>query len=321
MSLIKVFTGEEALAAIRTAPQRVFTIRKRQGEAKTYKGGAYFLDSKFNIQPDMDSKPISMDGWFSIRNVMLTRDIADPSNKDDKRNEFEGSRLVVQSTVSRLRAFGEFLRELHPVWISTIESLVEDKTIKMGQRAIHGIICDSYGPDHKTKANEPIEDPLVNFKLNFNICSPQHPNKLLAGKPNTEIYDYNTEYVDENGITQYKLAMVEDDDGNMVPVNDKNVHKFVTNNSEVMRGRIHISSCCVSASWISLSMMANKLVIKPGCTAGFSDELPNDDQMKALKETLKAPAVPAVEPVVEAVQAAPAEPSNDADVDDILNNI
>jgi hypothetical protein len=83
---IRVFTAEEAEAAANANASKVLVIEKKKDE-KAYKGTT-FQNAFFNIGTDAKKE-----GWFSIEDVELSNGVADPDVKDDKRNEFEGTRL------------------------------------------------------------------------------------------------------------------------------------------------------------------------------------------------------------------------------------
>jgi hypothetical protein len=248
----------------------------------------------------------------------LTCGVADPEDLNDKRNEFEGTRLQHQTSVSKAGAFGEFLSKLNPIFKQNVETLAANGTISLDKKEIHGLVQTHYSASHPEKPNEPMEDGVVRFKIDFDTFPGMYKHKFLRGQPRTQFFDYSTRYIDADGREQFKVAMVENDDGEMEPVTTKNLHKFVTKGSIIRRGRIMMPSVPVSKSYVSLPIVCNRIILETGADDGFSDDAPvvntNTNVKAALAPTPAATQTTPTAPVT--VEEAPAAVTQ-AEVDDI----
>jgi hypothetical protein len=310
---VKVFTAEEALAAINADPSKVQVIEKKK-ETKAYKGTT-FLNAFYNI--DGTKKQ----GWFSIEDVPLTIGVADPEDLNDKRNEFEGTRLQLQTSVSKAGPFGEFLVKLDPVFKQNVETLAANGTINLDKKEIHGLVQTHYSANHPEKPNEPMDDGIVRFKLDFDTFPATYPHKFLRGQPKTQFFDYSTRYVDENGREQFKIAMVENDAGDMEPVTSKNLHKFATKGSIIRRGRIMMPSVPVSKGYVSHPIVCNRVILETGAEDGFSDDAPpaTNANVKAAFVPKPTQTTPTATATTSVETEAPTANVNQAEIDDITN--
>jgi len=263
---IKVFTANELLVALKEHPGEVLGVETKK-ETKRYVGGVKYLSVFFNI-----GEFRKREGWFLIENVELSIGVADPNNKNDKRNELEGSRMQLQTSLSKAGDMGQALRLLDAEWKESIRRLVANNSIAMGARKVHELMQFTLSEENKTNPGGVIEDPIIRFKVNFGLFPPKYRYTFLVGKPKTQFYDYTKKYTDTNGKVQYCAATVINSEGKEEPVSEKNLHLFVTNGSVLRSARIMISSGAISQSWISLPIEINRAVIEPGCLAGFSDE-------------------------------------------------
>lgn len=312
---VKVFTAQEALKAVNDDSSKVLVAEKKKDD-KTYKG-TRFLNAYYNIGTDAKKE-----GWFSIENVELSNGVADPNNKEDKRNEYEGTRLQLETTVSKAGDFGEFLLKLNPEWKKLVTQLSEAGTINMKDRKIHGLVQSTLSDENKTNPGGVLEDPIVRFKIDFDAFPQKYKHKFLVGQPRTQFFDYRTRYVDENGREQFKAATVVNDNGEEELVTDKNMHLFITRGSIIRRGRIMMPSIAVSQSWCSHPIVMNRCVLEPGSEDGFSDDAPiaNVNVAAALTQVV-TPSPPVVTPSPALVAPSPAlvEETQSAEVDDIAN--
>lgn len=278
---IKVYTAEEALAAVQANPNKVLTAEKKKDD-KPCKGGSRFLNAYWTVGAD-----VKKDGWFSIENIPLSDGIADPSNKNDKRNDFDGTRLQLQTSVSRAGAFGQFLNLLNPGWRTYVDSLIKDGVINANGKKVHDLLQLTLSDNNEKTPGAKIEDPIIRFKIDFGTFPQLYKHKFLVGQPKTQIFDFRTEYTDDKGNKQYKPAMVKDPaTGADVPVNEKNIHLFVTKGSVLRKGRIMITSLAISQSWISLPIYINRAVIEPGAEEGFSDDTPSATVNNAVRDAV-----------------------------------
>jgi len=262
---IKVFTAEEALAAAKADVSKVLTIEKKK-VSKLYKG-TEFLNAQWNI-----GASVKKEGWYNIEDVELTDGIADPANKDDKRNEFDGIRLHLQTTLSRCGPFGEFLMTLNPQWRKQVTDMGNNNVIDIEGRKIHDLLQLNLSRKNEKNPGGKIEDPIIRFQVEFYPFPAKYPHSFLRGLPKTQFFDARTEYKDEKGVTQYKIATVTRDDGSEEPITEANVHKFVTAGSKIVKARLMMHSVPVSSSWVSLPIIANRVVLMPGGAGGFSDD-------------------------------------------------
>ena len=295
---IKVFTPAEYLAAI-NADSAGFLLIEKKKEEKVYKG-TRFLNAWFNVGASKRSN-----GWFQIEDVLIPMGIADPADKTDKRNEFEGTRLQFASTVSKAGTFGQLLSKLQPEYRKQIDALVAAGTINLAGKTVRDIITVVHGPNSKN-AGQPIEDPYISLKIDFDPYPATFKPAFLAGLPRTQILDWRTRTVDANGVEQFQPAKVMNEAGVEELVNDKNLHKFVTPGSIIRRGRVNIPSVTVFKDGISMPINAARMIIEPGNAAKFSDDAPVN--AAALKTALAPAVAVAVVPAAVAVPAAPAAP-------------
>ena len=303
---LRVYKASEALASVEQDGSKVLNIQKKK-EDKVFKG-TRFLYANFNIAGDTKK-----DGWFSFENVELSTGMADPADETDKRNEFEGTRLQLQTSVSRAGVIGEFLQQLQPAWEETVANSVDAGDIVKGTRRVHGIVQSKLSEENAENPGGDIEDPIIRFKIDFRPYPARYPRTFLRGQPKTKIYDYRTAYTDDKGTTQYHLAKVEDPDtGELVDVTTDNIHLFVTAGSVIKSGRITMPSVAVSQAWISLPITINRAVIEPGAEAGFSDEVPVARHNALLAELAAPVAVPVAE---QAVEEPTEEPTEDTTLD------
>jgi hypothetical protein len=284
---IKVFTAEEVLAAALADPSKILTLEKKKDD-KTYKG-TRFLNAFYTIGADTKKE-----GWFSVENIELTDGVADPANNKDQRNEFEGTRLQLQTSLSKAGAFGQFLMLMDPAWRKLVADSAASGLINMNGRKIHPLVQTHLSENNPKNPNAPVDDPIIRFKIDFDTFPQKYMHKFLVGQPRTQFFDYRTRYIDENGREQFKIAMVKNDAGEDEPVTDKNLHKFVTKGSILRKGRLMAPSVPVSQSWCSHPIYINRAVIEPGAESGFSDE--SGDAVVA-NANVKAALTPVVAPV------------------------
>ena len=316
---IKVFTTEEALEQAQTAPDSMVTVTRKKNPKK-FKGSE-FLNIVFNIKQFHGKQ-----GWFSAKNIELSSGLADPADKEDKRNDYVATRLQFATTVSMAGDFGKFLQILNDQWLKAIQQLIDSKTIDVGNREIKGLMQTHLSQNNAENPGGMIEDPIIRFQIKFDKFSEKHPVAAIRGKQMTEFYDARTKYVDEDGKPNYKLALVINDYGEEEPVNSDNMHKFVTKGSVLKHVRLMIQSPCISQNCVSCPIVATRVVIMPGGGGGFTDEFVDDEDEETLHNVLTAPApaveVANVESVTEAATVVPDQvPVQNPDIEDMLNDL
>jgi hypothetical protein len=261
---IKVFTAEESRDATRTS--KVLIVEKKK-EDKAYKGTKFF-NVFFNINTFKRKN-----GWFSAENITLSRGVADPANIEDVRNEFKGTRLQLQTTVKRAGAIGEFLLAVHFEWLECVKHLAEQGIIDLAKRDVHNVVTTHRSLKAKEDPGAELDDPLISFKVDFEKYPAKYPIATLVGQPKTVFLDYDTAYMDGE-IEKYREAKV-DVDGQIVPVAENNLHLFANNGAEMKKLRINIASASQSQGWVSMPVLACRVVLKTGPPEGFSDDMPS----------------------------------------------
>jgi hypothetical protein len=316
---IKVYPASTLHAAVNADASKVLVIEKKKDE-KLYRG-TRFLNVYVNVGSELKKEL-----WVAIEDVELTIGVADPSNAEDKRNEFEGTRLQLQTTVSRCGDFGQFLMKLNPYWKSQVERLAKEGLVNLNGRRVHDLLQLNLSESNQKNPNGVIEDPVIRFKVDFSTFPPRYKHRFLVGQPRTQFFDYRTAYADEKGVTQYKPAMVTDPiSGEMVPVTAANLHLFATKGSIIRRGRVMIPSVAISQSWVSIPINIARAVIEPAAESGFSDEFPTGTPMITMAEMPVAPmAVPMAAPTM-LLTASPTTPDPVAadgdEISQVLNAI
>jgi hypothetical protein len=267
---VKVFTDSELLAAVEANADNVLQIVRKKEPKKI--NGTEFCDARWNI-----AGLTNKEGWFNVSNIELSDGVADPNNKLDKRNEFnkpDGTskmRLVLQTTLGKSGNFGKALHVLNGSFCKRVQELVDGNKAFAG-RKLHELFQYKLSLENKNNPGGDIEDPVLRFQMDFNNFPAKYPHKFLQNTPKTVIYDARTETTAADGTVQYKEAEVEVN-GVMTKVNADNVHLFVTRGSKIIKMRCMMPSVPVSQNWISLPITANRVVILPGESSGFSDEV------------------------------------------------
>lgn len=266
MSAITVFSAKDALAAATADRTKIMTAEKKKDD-KAYKGTRY-LNLYFNI-----GNSVKAEGWFNMTDVKLSTGMADPADKLDKRNEYEGTRMQLETSVSRAGDFGKFLLLANETWIEMIQKLAAEGVIVPGARKVHELLQTTLSADNKNNPNGKIDDPLIRFKVDFSAHPEKYRHKFLAGKQKSQILDFTKKYVDADGKVQYQVATVKDpQSGQEVPVNSQNIHLFVKDGAILRSARVMIPSIAISQAWISAPITISRAVIEPGSGGGFSDD-------------------------------------------------
>lgn len=287
---IRVYTAEELLAAVKADATKVLLIEKKKDE-KVYKG-TRFLNTSVVIGADAKK-----DGWISFENVMLKDGMADPANLKDPRNQYEGTRMQLGTSVSESGTLGEALVLLNPAWKQKIAELSAGGFIKIEGKKVHELVNNKLSDDNAKNPGGIIEDGRISFKVDFEPYSQLHPTKILRGLPKTQFYDYNKSYKDERDVVQYHPATVEDPISKLqVPVDKSNIHLFVTERSIIRKGRLSLPGVAISQAWVSLPLLAGKIVLEQGAPEGFSDEVPVDAAAVVRNLFAQVDIAPVVEP-------------------------
>lgn len=322
MSGLKVFTDVEAYNALaplyeawakakesaeaRSNLKKFMDIKikldKTSGKPKEYKG-TFFMNVEYNINGQKSY------GWFKItEDLPINRGIADPTDAKDTRNKHEGLRLTLEIKRSQAGTLGKFIDMLNQVWLMWVEDLVAAQKLIRGSRKIHELMRYRLSEESDTP-NAPIEDPILNLKMERGAFPPSYIHKFLAGNPRVQFFDFTKPA--KGATPPYKVAMLDGD----VPVTLDNMHQFIKFGSVLKAGSIvHFGSAARSASWISMPINIHRVIIAPKPdTIGFSDEIVESAAELADVEEAKEPAAS------QASQASP-NPKPDA-ISEALNMI
>lgn len=261
---VKVYSIDLLATALETG-KPVLTIQKKKTH-KMYKG-TYFLDAFYRLS---DAVPKSS-GWFHIKDIPLTTGVADPADKDDQRNEFEGTRLNVQTNRSVSGTLGVAIDKLEGQWQAQVADGIKTGTIIIDNQKIKSLMQYKTSKKNKTTPNAPIDDPPLRIKIDFDPFPKTFVPSFLAGKPRTQLFDFDKQYTNDKGEIAYREATVIVDDKE-VAVGEKNVHLFITDGSIIKTGRIMMTSVSVSDGWISMPINLITAVIQRGGEGGFEDD-------------------------------------------------
>lgn len=279
---IKVFDAPTALKSIEEKGSSIITIERKKGkDDKTY-SGVRFLNLGFNIGTELKKQ-----GWFSIKDVVITRGPADPEDKNDPRNEYitpTTTQNKLQTSCSNSGPFGEFLLKLNDVWLEKVAEMKARKDIPSTKK-IFELVQARVSENAKENAEEPIEDPIIRFKVDFDKFSDKYPHAFLRGQPKTQFFDYSTRYIDDKGFEKFMPAVIVNENGEEEPVSNANLHKFVKTGAIIRKGRINISSVAVSGPGVSMPMMLTTAVIEQAPDSGFDDEDEPVVDVSAVSET------------------------------------
>ena len=246
-SAIRVFKDLKGLKEHIEKNHNNFVIEGRK-DAKTYQGATFYNN---RIVDPTDSKKYPL--IVRIEDILITGDMQDPDTKDDKKDPDAGNRHVAKFTLTTPNAgdFGQFIYIVDEIYGEWCKKQIDEENVEAGTK-INPIVQRKYSFKHPDKDKRNKDKPIhtLRIKLDFSKYSDKHFQAFLRGKLKTEIYDYSTKYVDDSKIIRYKLAEV---DGK--PVDETNVHKFITRGSRIVEGRIHIESTINST--FGFSMLAD----------------------------------------------------------------
>jgi len=262
---VKVYPIADLKLAIKSGYQ-VLTIQKK-ANAKEY-GGTKFFDLTFYLS----AAAPKVKGWFLIKDVPLTVGVANPKDSEDPRNKFKGTRFNVQTSRDASGVFGEAIDLLQPLWIKAVNDAISSGIIVTEGQKVHDLMQYVTSKKNTTAPNAKIENPPLRMKVDFSLYPGTFSPAFLAGKPRTQLFDYSAQYTDANGKIQYKPAMISDDQGNEVPVDESNMHLFLVKGSIIRTGRISMTSLAVSDGWVSASIHLVTAVVERGTGGGFDDD-------------------------------------------------
>jgi len=269
---IVVFADDKVEAALDKNPNDVLFIEKKK-KNKEYTGTVFY-----NCSLKVDGKKSA--GYISFnKDIPLTKGVADPANKDDQRTKFPGTRLNVETSLSRAGCVGRVLEKMTPSYNAQVTKMIEAGD--MEEKPIHPLMQTHYSTKKDVPVEyrgKPIPDPKIRFKLDFKPYPANFPNKTLAGQPKTQILDWSTRkiIVEKDGKAREEFSaavvLVDGTEDQYEPVGELNVHKFITPGSVLKRGRLQLNSANCNAQCVSLPIIASKLVIQKGAEEGWQED-------------------------------------------------
>lgn len=300
---IKVITPENAAAGAKRKGDSFLSVTKRPG-SKPVQGTTFYQVAINGLTLDAQGKEERASGFFSIENVKI-QGCKDPS----KNTNGVVSKPTLSARYSELGETATFLRGLNSAWHKavqenltkpdpdnkdlTVMDLTDRKVHDIGQWKYSGksLVKDKDGKLLKNTAmlgKDGQEDPIMRWKLAFGkVFHEKCPFAPLRGKPQCIIRD-GTKPIVENGKKTFALATV-NIDGVDRPVDETNVHLFITGGSTLVKGRYMINSASQSQSWISLEVAMIEATIIPGSgVQGFDDEDIDDTTLDATVDDYSA---------------------------------
>jgi hypothetical protein len=262
-----------------------------------------------NFRIICDGKPWE---WISIDDVPVSRGAADPNDATDKRNEFEGTRMNVETNHRNAPLLVYFLWLVDQKYQEAVRAEVAAGRIVQGKREIHTLVRTKLSENNAENPGGEMEKDKwsINMKVSFKLWSNDAPFKPLRGLPKSQILDHEAKYVDARGIEQYESAQVEEN-GKKVPLNENNFYKFINEGAVLRKLRIHLGTVAVSQQYISCPIDLVRAVVETGGPGGFSDEQPVGKQAVVQQHVVQQPAAVAVtqQPVVVATPLVVNEPT------------
>jgi hypothetical protein len=279
---VKVYSIDLLLSAFETG-KPVFTIQKKKTH-KMYKG-TYFLDAFYMLNDAIPKAP----GWFHIKDVPLTVGVADPADKEDQRNKFDGTRMNVQTSRDKSGNLGVAIDKLEAQWQSQVAEGIKNGSIIIDNQKIKSLLQYKTSKKNTTAPNAVIDDPPLRMAIDFTPFPKTFVPSFLAGKSRTQLFDFDKPYTNEKGVTAYREATVIVGDKE-VAVDESNVHLFITNGSVIKTGRIMMTSVSVSDGWISMPINLITATIQRGGDGGFEDDNAGAGVDLSAALTVKTPA-------------------------------
>lgn len=296
MSTIKVRSVENANKWFATKPEVPYTIEKPRNSAK-YQGST-FHPIKFNFP----NGSATHDGWFSFKDVPISF-VPKPLELKDGQTQFGNTnpdRLTLSLRISECGALGEFFEYIDGYWRTAVKKAQDEKKLLAGTRdnpkPIKSFITRYYSEKHKTKPNQPMDDPIVSLRIEFDKFSPNYPVIGLRNRQKTVIYDASTAFLNKEGKVEYKEAVYVDEDGVERPVTAKTFGKWVSPGDKIVSGKFQLNTACYSSMSISAPVCLRELVILPNSgivTFADDDEEISPEIQKILEKNMKRSATDA----------------------------
>ena len=264
MTTTHTFDIAHAVKAITLNPNGtlVLTVQKNK---KTYQ--CTYLDMTFKV-----GNLVSKQCWFLIKDVTLTAGIMDMDRAKTKfvKGDPNKQRLRLTTTVSNSGDLGKFLTLFNPVFIKEINRLVAAKEIIVGKREICEYIQTKVADESPNveARGQHIEDGIIRMSIDFSAPQEWKRKNFPWGKTVTQFFDYDQSYVDDNGKTQYKMAMYKNREGESEQVGENNVHNYITKGSVIKEAIIFMNSPSISSGYVSSKMMVTNCILQRVQEAG-----------------------------------------------------
>lgn len=220
------------------------------------------ISYNFNLNGVLNSS----NGWFIQHNLDM------PVHRD-LQPKLDNSPQPIQSTsiavkLNEAGVFGQFINNIDQLWNVAYETLRIQPQLK--NKPKHDLVTRMFSNSAGVKAGQPLQNPIIRMKLDFTKYSLNHPNKALAGKSKTEIFDTDKPIMVDGKCTAYELYKYNGED-----ININNVTEVISKCTIIKGIMIDISS--ISAGiFLSIPIRVVKIWIK-NVSSGFSndyDELP-----------------------------------------------
>jgi hypothetical protein len=197
--------------------------------------------------------------------ITITKDLADPSNKDDFRNKKKYGNKKFETTVGRSGLFGEMLDLLVPLRDAQIQKLLADGTIKPEvatlNQTIKRVFSDGKDVPEALRGKDR-KDPLYRVSFEFDKFSDRHPAEPLRGKQKSNF----------KGTVIKDGKPVED----TLAVNEANVHTFLKRGVRIVNARLLMDGISMTKQGISNKILLNEGILLEPEPEAFSDEIMDD---------------------------------------------
>ena len=246
-----------------------------------HSSGTRFLNARITTAKVTSAEPL-----ITFRDMFIPRGIADPANVKDPRNKYKGTRSNIEVTMSTAGIVGETFALLDDEFKAEMNAYTTANPKHMIDKKHHPFVNRVCGSQSKTPG-EDIKDPTIHFKMAFDRFPATHYNPALRNQVKTTIRDFKKP-INKNGkIIEFAPATVKvkgpDGVEREVPVNEENMHLFITDGSVAKFMRVYASSVAISSLYASLPLLINNIVIEGGGECKFEEDYgeAQEDQLAA----------------------------------------
>ncbi|AMN83589.1 hypothetical protein D5b_00159 [Faustovirus] len=215
--------------------------------------------------------------------ITITKDLADPANKDDFRNKKKYGNKKFETTIGRSGLFGEMLDLIVPLRDVQIQKLLADGVIKPEVATLNQTIkrkfSDSKDVPEELRGKDR-KDPLYRVSFEFDKFSDRHPAEPLRGKQKSNF----------KGTVIKDGKPVED----VLPITEANVHTYLRRGVRIVNSRLLMDGISMTKQGISNKILINEGVLLEPEPEAFSDEI--EEPAAPIVINTNAPAQPAQQP-------------------------